>query len=333
MNLAKNNRRRNPGLAKVDKVIPESIHELGPKVEKLYQMHFVLWHWKDIVGERIAYNVHPVKIERQTLILYSDKATWQNEIRLMQPMIVGKVNSFAGMTLVKDLRFSHYRSEYYGAGSSAVANENGGVESLKTFSRRIKEAPLNDGEIAALKNEVSAVADEELRKKLLSIGLKAKKLERVRREDKWHKCRDCSALCPSDVERCRSCEIRHKEKIRAAIRHYLEDAPWARAGEIKEAVPEATTYLINAERALMVQQLALNVELMDYDSLEAKKLTMLFRQLPPEQLDDAGTVVKNTLYSIRKNLAKPEKFTPIKRYDYLSLGNKGAGKRFQPGKK
>ena len=83
--------KRTPGLELIDTIIPKSIHELGPKVEKLYRRCFVLWHWKDIVGEGIASNVKPMGIEHKKLWLYSADSSWRNEIQMMQMEITPKM--------------------------------------------------------------------------------------------------------------------------------------------------------------------------------------------------------------------------------------------------
>ena len=55
--------RRNPGMEKINQVIPKSIHALGKKIERTYQERFVLARWLEIVGEGIAAHVQPIGIE------------------------------------------------------------------------------------------------------------------------------------------------------------------------------------------------------------------------------------------------------------------------------
>lgn len=57
--------KRTPGLEKVVSIIPKAIHELGPKQEREFYQHWVLWHWEDIVGKAYAQNVKAVRIERE----------------------------------------------------------------------------------------------------------------------------------------------------------------------------------------------------------------------------------------------------------------------------
>lgn len=313
--------KRTPGLELVSTILPKSIHALGPKVEGLYRRYYVLWHWKDIVGEAIASNVQPMGIEHGKLWLYAPNPSWRNELQMMQWEILQKVNNFAGERLVKEMHFGRKWER------PPVSGREETTESKEEFhlGKILNKVNLSNSKIRKIEEECIFVEDDSLRKKMQNLLLKEEKLKALKEHKGWHSCADCDALCPEEEERCSICERRYREKIRRKVRRLLHELPWLRYGEILEQVPECTPYLVNSTRASMVQEWAGKVKLKEVDSLAAKRLVMLYLCLPPEQLTE--DVTRRTLYQLRRDLLKPEEFEPVKRYDYL---RKGRGRRVPP---
>lgn len=307
--------KRTPGLELVDTILPKSIHDLGPKAEKLYRRYFILWHWKDIVGEAIASNVKPMGIEHGKLWLYSADSSWRNEIQMMQTEILQKVNRYAGEKLVTEMQFCR-KWEHV---SSYDLDEERRKEQPKEFhlGKTLQKVNLTEEEIQKARSTCSAIAEGELRDHMQRLVLNHRKLTKLKEMHQWHKCMDCSNLCPKGEVRCNSCARRHASETRGKIRSILMELPWLRYGEIQKQVPECTPYMVNSQRASMVQTMAKRVELKDFRSLGAKHLVMLHLCLPPEQLTE--DLVKSTLYLLKKDLAVPKEFKPVKRSDYLSF--------------
>ncbi len=309
--------KRTPGLEGPEKVLPRSVHSLGNRVEQMYCRHYVLHHWKDLVGEAVAANVHPLRIEFQKLVLYAPDAVWRNEIRMRQPEILQLVNQCAGSRLVTELQFGQrWKNMPQGQASAA-----GPEEVPEPVWRRILSGTnLTDEELTELRESLEKIGDEELRGKMLRLRIKQKKLEKWRREQGWHPCQDCGRLCEKEEVLCNRCRRRHRQELRTEIRKLLLDIPWARPAELKEYLPEITPYMVNNVRADMVQQLALKVSLEQSDSMDAQNLVMLYRCLPPEQLTE--DILKRTLYSLKNNLSRPEGFKAHRRYDIIPLRHK-----------
>lgn len=310
--------KRMPGIEQVNTILPKSIHALGPKVEKLYRRHFVLWHWSHIVGETIAAHVHPMGIEHGRLWLYSMDSSWRNEIQMMQTEILQKVNRYAGECLVHEMRFSRKweKPEFQGMKQDEDNNE-------ETLKRYIIKENLTDDEMECMKRDCSSVEDEELAGRLYRLMISQKKLTKWKESQSWHPCSDCGTLCPREEERCNVCDRRHRAEVQRKVRHILQEIPWMRYGEIRKQVQESTPYMVNSLRASMVQEMAKTVNFGDFESMSAKRLVMLHRCLPPEQLTE--DVMRRTLYYLRKDLSKPREFKTVKRYDYIPRGRRKAG--------
>lgn len=304
--------KRTPGIESAAKILPKSIHALGPAVEHLFYCHSVLFHWPQIVGEAIAANVEAVRIVKKTLWLYSYDATWRTQIQMMQLEILQRVNNFAGQSLVQELRFARSGKE------RAVLRD----ELMDTLDYRtlLPKVNLTAEELAAVKAQVADVEDDALRDHLFRLSLKQAKLQHLWQSLGYHPCEDCGVLCEPEKTRCSICEAKHHEATRAAVRRYLEDIPWARFGEVLQEIPEATPEMLASVRASYVQQLASETLLEAPDTMTAKTLTMAFRCVPPEQLTE--DLVRRTLYRLRHDLAKPKEWKPVKRYEYISWGKK-----------
>lgn len=317
--------KRMPGLEKVETIIPKSIHELGPKMENLYRRHFVLWHWPEIVGQAIAQNVHPQCIEFKKLFLYTPDSSWRNEIRMMQPQILQKVNNYAGEALVKELVLTARPMREPVAPALLE-----GQEKVHHLGHTLQKINLPEAELQQVEERCRQVEDEDLNRCLRRLLQSHAKLTHLKKQQDWHKCSDCNALCPPGHDRCSVCAGRHKEEIRSRIRKILTEIPWARHREVNEYVP-CTPAMVNYQRAVMVQQLASKIRLEDVDTLEAKTLTMLYCCLPPEHITEDK--VRRTLYRLRKDLQQPQEFQSAKRYDFIPWGKKAGQYKRGKGKK
>jgi hypothetical protein len=96
---------RTPGLERPDTIIRKTIHHMGSACEKKYYMHWVLWHWPEIVGDFIARNTSPQGIRKDTLYIYSDNSALRNELQMMMPQIVQSVNNYAGQKMIEKVAF------------------------------------------------------------------------------------------------------------------------------------------------------------------------------------------------------------------------------------
>ena len=62
-------------------------------------------HWEEIVGNDLGSRTKPEKISRAILYISVANSTWANELSMMSGQILGKINSFIGSDVIKELRF------------------------------------------------------------------------------------------------------------------------------------------------------------------------------------------------------------------------------------
>lgn len=320
-----NDTRRTPWLEKPDKIIPRWVKSKGPEFEMEYRRRWVLTYWRDIVGEYIARNVELMGIRKKTLLYYSSSSAWNNEMRLLMPQIVDKMNRFAGCEIIREVRLTR-RWEKPEAGDVLAFRAWLRQEEAKVpdFRKERERTLLTAEEEAGADALVAAAEDNELGALLGRIYRKNLQLNKVKSSHGWVPCVDCGTLTEPRTKGdalCPACRSKRAEKLREDIRKVLTDMPWARPPQVAEFVPEATPKLVAEQRAVMVQNLAAQVDVNDRKSLKAMQLVMLFRVLPPDQLTEDN--VERAMYDLRFSLNRPKDYVAPKRYSRIKLGREG----------
>jgi len=312
-------KRRTAQMGPAGDAIGGLINHLG--MRKDFKRHLIFEQWAEIVGEFIAWNVRPVRIEMATLYVAASSPPWANELMMMQLDIIAKINRFVGENLIKYLRT---------CSPGADRPPTGAVLDIERpspdLSKSLRQISLTDEEIEEAREECAIIADEKLRASILRTTLRQKQLVKLKAAHGWHKCASCTNLCPPQETYCRTCNRKARMAQRVKIRQYLIESPWARFAEIEHDIPGIAPALVNDERTRFLQHLLRKVKQGDTESIEAKTLVMLYRSMPPEQITD--DVMRKTIYKLRRDLAHdPSKpFQPQKRYEALGLRRKVQGK-------
>ncbi|SDZ90921.1 DciA family protein [Selenomonas ruminantium] len=309
---------RSPGLERPDTIIRKTIHHMGGNAEKKYYMHWVLWHWPEIVGDFIARNTSPQGIRKDTLYIYSDNSALRNELQMMMPQIVQSVNNYAGQKMIEKVAFSKRweKSDSEGIDEIRLA----APPDDENLGRERRKMPLSPAEMQAAESLGAAASDGEIGRAISGLYRKHLQMQKLKLAKNYQKCSQCGRLMPPDAAICDDCSRKQRESITAAVRQVLRDMPWARYPEVKKYVPEATTKMVNEQRSIMVQKLAADTDVNDKTSIKAKTLVMLYRCLPPEQLNEDN--ITRALYALRFDMHRPKDYKTPKRYDVIKLGRR-----------
>ena len=84
-------------------VLGDLVEELGLK-GKLKQYEAVT-RWAELVGNRIAEEAEPQKIEKGVLIVRVRTGVWRNELTMRKAEILAKLNQAIGDGAIKDIKF------------------------------------------------------------------------------------------------------------------------------------------------------------------------------------------------------------------------------------
>ena len=147
----------------------EGLSNLTQEVKKLTQSALgkhgfiqveLLSHWRDILGEEQAYGIKPVGLtfpakERTngTLKVQTAGGAFALLFEHQKGQVIEKINTYFGYPAIKQIKI-----------------EQNAIK-LNTPQKSDPVWPLDENEIEKLVQKVSSIEDEELRKKMLDIGI------------------------------------------------------------------------------------------------------------------------------------------------------------------
>lgn len=284
-------KKRSGRLEKAGAVLPEMLKEM--KLGREFKQHMVLYQWEEIVGRDIAAHARPVKLEFKRLFVRTSHPAWAEQLKYMEYDLKQKINSYIGEYIVQELVFTNLLPN---AAYNKIDLYKDDPE--KNLGLQLKKIELTSEETGSIKAACQIVSDDELRGRLELLGRNINKMTKYRRQHKWQLCagEGCSALCPPEDKLCSSCQRKQRLAKAAKIHQLLLDMPWSRYGDILRELA-CTEQEFKEQRLTLIQRLAAGVDYGDTESLNAKMLVMLYRSVPPEQLNDE--VMRKTLHRLR----------------------------------
>jgi len=84
-------------------VLGNLLKDLG--LEKRIKEQDIIINWEKIVGNNIAENTKPFKIEGTKLFLKVKSSAWRNELFYLKKELITKLNDSAKQELIKDIIF------------------------------------------------------------------------------------------------------------------------------------------------------------------------------------------------------------------------------------
>ena len=74
-------------------------------LEKGVKQNTAILLWDEVVGENIAENTNPEKVEHGTLLVTVENSSWRQELVFKKKEIIDKLNNKIGKKTIKDIRF------------------------------------------------------------------------------------------------------------------------------------------------------------------------------------------------------------------------------------
>jgi hypothetical protein len=124
--------------------------------------------WNDVVGPQIAAHAQPAKIRDGVLEIRVDQAVWMQQLQLMKPKILSRLNERLGAEVFRDIFWRRGRVE-----QTPVAAEPGSLPF----------PPLPAEEMARIGEIVALLDDAELRRQLQQILVRQAQLDLARSKD------------------------------------------------------------------------------------------------------------------------------------------------------
>lgn len=282
----------------VSAVLQKTLENISPELRKKLLQKEIFKRWHEIF-KTLADKISPVKIQGETLIVTSNDSAVKDTLKFSAENFVKLINDKISpdLPIISEIKFD----KIYDAPPPVVTPISIPIPKI--------EIELTPEEIANCEEQVSAVADENLKKILLETILSHAKAQKRKLKSGWHKCQLCNLLCPPKKILCSICAVKERGRMLKEIRKIFISAPETRFREIQQKIirqfpyfhEECTLEKIESARMDLILQQAAKVSFGDTTSDAAKFLVQLIRQLPREKLTEA--IINRTLKEFKFNLA------------------------------
>lgn len=279
----------------VGTILPRALKNLIKTPE--YKLHLIKFYWEDIVGKDIADHAEPRNFAFGILYIGTSSSVWANNLLYMKFDIINKINNALKYKLVKNINFTYGKK-----GSNKILS--GKVEEKIDTKKTLAKIQLSQQDINVVEEKCNQIKDKDLAKSIKKALLTKEKVNKLKLYAHWHKCAHCEALCPAEEKYCASCTRKLKNKKYDQIRNILMTKPWARFSEIKNYIDGCSAKMVNEVRQRLVQKMVVNLNITSYDDIRLQTLVMLYRAMPPEQINEK--IVKENIRRLRYDLTYNE---------------------------
>ena len=90
-------------MQQLKKVLKKAINESGFK--KAIDQEDAVSIWGEVVGKNISAVTKAAGVDKGTLIIKTESATWRQELHMQKKEIINKINKKIGSIAIKEIRF------------------------------------------------------------------------------------------------------------------------------------------------------------------------------------------------------------------------------------
>jgi len=91
------------GFSQLGEILKKTLQAAG--IAERLEKQSAITAWPEIVGQALAENAIPIKIDKDTLIVRAKSAAWRNELIFFKPQILAKIAERIGKDKIKDIVF------------------------------------------------------------------------------------------------------------------------------------------------------------------------------------------------------------------------------------
>lgn len=276
-------------MQKIEDILATTIRNMG--LQKKYNAQSVIVHWKKIVGDDIANHTYPVLVQSGILLIAVNNSVWCHHLSMMKDNIISKINNFIGEKLILDIRFQAGNSKKH------PTQENTNTEVEYPIKYQLSKVKLNEDDVQMIHQTVEHVHDKYLKQKIMRIMRKDFAMKNIKRQDNWHKCKNCLVLCPPEQLYCSVCKLTEKHNVIIKIISTLKDIPWIRHRELNEHIP-CTDEEFHQAKYTLVSSIGRAIQDGDTDRFKIMIFIMLTTGAKIEAINEA--VIHKTLDKFRR---------------------------------
>ena len=90
-------------MQQLKKVLKKAINESGFK--KAIDQEEAVFIWGEVVGKNISEVTKATGVDKGTLVVKTESATWRQELHMQKKEIINKINKKIGSVAIKEIRF------------------------------------------------------------------------------------------------------------------------------------------------------------------------------------------------------------------------------------
>ena len=90
-------------MQQLKKVLQKAISESGFK--KALDQEDAGFIWGEVVGKNISKVTEAKRVDKGTLVIKTESATWRQELHMQKKEIINKINKKIGSIAIKEIRF------------------------------------------------------------------------------------------------------------------------------------------------------------------------------------------------------------------------------------
>ena len=286
-----------------EQTLKSSVKALGKDFYIKFLQHAVFFRWRELVGEKFADRIQPALIENKILYVRIDSAAWRTEFQFRKSDVLKKINDAAECNLLDDIQINNRLAI---PTPPPKSDEPQSLTPDEIVAQDLPNITLTEEEIAAVERDSPKIENDKLRAVMLDTSLARARLEKCRLKHGWRRCARCKLLVPPDEVLCDGCQRKELEAMRKTIAEIISDVPWSTYAEIRNEMQLRMPHMIgwcrpetvSSVRSSLVQNLARSID--TRDQTQVKRLVMIYRQVPPEQL--SAEAIKKTMRRLRFDL-------------------------------
>jgi len=149
--------------ARAGLVIAQLLESLG--LDERMQQYRSLIIWDKVVGPQIAARARPVRIRDGVLEVNVDQPTWMQQLQLMKPKILARLNAELGEETIREIFLKRGK-----------VDARGGATPPAEASPTWRAVQLEESEIQQVAGLLTTIADPELRQEMERFLLKQTRL-------------------------------------------------------------------------------------------------------------------------------------------------------------
>lgn len=178
-------------LRRTNEVLKEVVEQLGIG-HKINQARAIVY-WDEVVGKKTAAHTEPYLVRDGTLFVSTSSPTWSQELSLIQPRLLKKLNQRLGGSVIKQIRFQ----------SRGLSKRK--KKPLPEEKVDLNKVGITSGEKAEIEKQVESLTEESLQRELRAVLSRDKQLKKWRLSQGWRRCEKCGAVVPPGGGGCPSC--------------------------------------------------------------------------------------------------------------------------------